>query len=55
MLPTIQAAVADLRKRATASVVPHGSIETDVNPERTAETITVPLAGNGSDAPPSPA
>ena len=48
--PDVQAAVAALRKRATASVVQHGSIKTDTNAERTAETITVPLAGNGSDA-----
>ena len=48
--PEIQAAVADLRNRAAATVVPEGSIETDVNAQGTAETITVPLAGNGSDA-----
>jgi uncharacterized membrane protein YdfJ with MMPL/SSD domain len=48
--PEIQAAVTDLRTRAAATVVTEGSIESDVNSERTAETITVPLAGNGSDA-----
>src|SRR4051794_30155567 len=46
----VQAAVSDLRERASAIIVQHGSIETDVNPGATAETITVPLAGNGSDA-----
>ena len=48
--PEVQAAVGDLRKRAAATIVTDGSIETDVNSSRTAETITVPLAGNGSDA-----
>src|SRR3954454_4288627 len=46
----VQSAVSDLRDRANASIVEHGSIETDVNAAATAETITVPLAGNGSDA-----
>src|SRR5207247_9379917 len=44
------AAVANLRKRALATVVPEGSIETEINDRGTAEKITVPLAGNGSDA-----
>jgi uncharacterized membrane protein YdfJ with MMPL/SSD domain len=46
----VQAAVSDLRDRANASIVKNGSIDTDVNSAGTAETITVPLAGNGSDA-----
>jgi uncharacterized membrane protein YdfJ with MMPL/SSD domain len=48
--PDVQAAVAELRDRANASIVEHGSIETEINSDRTAETITVPLAGNGSNA-----
>src|SRR3954453_16739331 len=48
--PDAQAAVPDPRDRANVSIVEHGSIETDINPAGTAETITVPLAGNGSDA-----
>ena len=49
--PDVQAAVADLRERVAASVVPEGgSVKTDINPQGTAETIIVPLAGNGSDA-----
>ncbi len=48
--PEVQAAVAELRKRATATVVPYGSVETEINLGGTAEKITVPLAGNGSDA-----
>jgi RND superfamily putative drug exporter len=48
--PEIQTAVLELRTRAAATVVPEGSIETEVNPQGTAQKITVPLAGNGSDA-----
>ena len=49
--PDVQAAVADLRERVAASVVPEGgSVKTDTNPQGTAETIIVPIAGNGSDA-----
>ena len=46
----VQAAASDLRDRANVSIVRHGAIDTDVNSAGTAETITVPLAGNGSDA-----
>src|SRR6266487_6121277 len=46
----VRAAVSDLRERANATIVEHGSIETDVNRAATAETITVTLTGNGSDA-----
>jgi uncharacterized membrane protein YdfJ with MMPL/SSD domain len=46
----IQAAVAHLRKQALATVVRAGSVETEINDGGTAEKITVPLAGNGSDA-----
>jgi uncharacterized membrane protein YdfJ with MMPL/SSD domain len=48
--PEIQAAIADLRKRALATVVPQGSVETEINNRGTTEKLTVPLAGNGSDA-----
>ena len=48
--PAVQAAVAELRTRAAANVVPEGSIETEINSRGTAEKITVPLDGNGSDA-----
>jgi len=48
--PETRAAVADLRRRAAATVVPEGSIATDVNAQRTAVKLTVPLAGNGSNA-----
>jgi uncharacterized membrane protein YdfJ with MMPL/SSD domain len=48
--PAVQAAVGELRKRATATVVPYGSIKTKINAGGTAEWITIPLAGNGSDA-----
>ena len=45
----VQAAVADLRTRA-ATIAPQGTIETEVNSRRTAETISIPLAGDGSNA-----
>jgi RND superfamily putative drug exporter len=45
----VQAGVADLRKRA-AAIAPKGTVETDVNSQGTAQTITVPLAGGGSNA-----
>jgi uncharacterized membrane protein YdfJ with MMPL/SSD domain len=48
--PPIQTAVAELRKRAAATIVTHGAVETEVNSRGTAEKITVPLAGNGSNA-----
>jgi uncharacterized membrane protein YdfJ with MMPL/SSD domain len=48
--PETREAVADLRRRAAATVVPEGSIATDVNAQRTAVKLTVPLAGNGSNA-----
>ena len=48
--PRIRAVVSDLRNRAAASVVPEGSIDTETNARGTAEQITIPLAGNGSDA-----
>jgi len=48
--PGFQAAVADLRKRALATVVQKGSVDTEINDRGTAQKITVPLAGNGSDA-----
>ena len=53
--PNVQAAVADLRKRAAASVVQHGSIKTDINSGRTAETITFRSPATAAMQPPRPA
>ena len=47
--PDVRASVAELRTRA-ATIAPKGTVETEVNSQGTAETITVPLAGNGSNA-----
>jgi uncharacterized membrane protein YdfJ with MMPL/SSD domain len=49
--PKVQAAVADLQRQAAATVAPpRSSIDTEINARGTTEKITVPLAGNGSNA-----
>jgi len=47
--PDVQASVAELRTRA-ATIAPKGTVESEINAQGTAETISVPLAGNGSNS-----
>ena len=47
--PTVQSKIADLRKRALATGLMYGPIDVEANGRRTAATISIPLAGNGSD------
>jgi uncharacterized membrane protein YdfJ with MMPL/SSD domain len=48
--PAVQAAIADLEKRALASDSLQGPITVDVNEARTVANIEVPIDGNGSNA-----
>jgi uncharacterized membrane protein YdfJ with MMPL/SSD domain len=48
--PVVQAAIADLEKRALASERLHGPITVDVNDAGTVANIEVPIDGNGSNS-----
>src|SRR5262249_37324985 len=48
--PTVQAAIAQLERRAVASGRMYRPITVDVNPDGTVADITIPVAGNGTDA-----
>ena len=48
--PAMQRAIAELERRALASGRAFEPITVDVNPEGTVANITVPIAGNGTDA-----
>jgi uncharacterized membrane protein YdfJ with MMPL/SSD domain len=48
--PPVRAAVAELRRQAVASGEMAEPFEVKVNPDRTVAAVSVPLAGNGSDA-----
>jgi uncharacterized membrane protein YdfJ with MMPL/SSD domain len=47
--PTVQTAIAELRREAVASGAAHEPITTEVNAARTVARIELPIAGNGSD------
>ena len=47
--PQVQQAIGELESRALASGQMFKPISTEVNPERTAETVSISLAGNGSN------
>ncbi len=48
--PQVQAAIADLKRRALASDELNGPITIDVNRAATVASITIPVSGTGSDA-----
>jgi uncharacterized membrane protein YdfJ with MMPL/SSD domain len=48
--PQLQAAVADLRKRALATGLMHEPVTVHVNHARTAARIDIPIAGSGTDS-----
>jgi RND superfamily putative drug exporter len=48
--PPVRAAVAELRRQAVASGEMAEPVEVKVNQDRTVAAVSVPLAGNGSDA-----
>jgi hypothetical protein len=48
--PPVRAAVAELRRQAVASGEMAEPVEVKVNPDRTVAAVSVPLAGNGTDA-----
>jgi uncharacterized membrane protein YdfJ with MMPL/SSD domain len=47
--PSVQTAIADLRREAVASGAAHEPITTEVNAARTVARIELPIAGSGSD------
>ncbi len=48
--PKVRGAIADLRKQALATGLMYQPMDVEANAERTAATVSIPLAGNGSDA-----
>jgi RND superfamily putative drug exporter len=48
--PAVRAAIADLERRALASGQAFAPITVDVNPGGTVAKMTIPIAGNGTDA-----
>ena len=48
--PAVRAAIAQLERRAIASGRAFNPITVDVNSDRTVANITIPIAGNGTDA-----
>ncbi len=48
--PTVQAAIADLKRRALASDQLNGPITIDVNKAATVASIAIPVSGTGTDA-----
>ena len=47
--PRVQAAIGELKRRALASGQMFEPVSTQVNPDRTVETVSLSLAGDGSD------
>jgi RND superfamily putative drug exporter len=47
--PNVQRAIADLKRRALASGQMFEPVSTEINPARTVETVSIALAGNGSN------
>ena len=48
--PEVQAAIADLKRRALASDQLNGPITIDVNKAATVASIAIPVSGTGTDA-----
>ena len=48
--PRVQQAIVDMKRRALASGQMFEPVSTEINPARTVETVSIALAGNGSNA-----